>query len=159
MSWTKRQIVTAAYTELGLANYVFDLEPEQLQTACFQMDAMFAYWEGMGIHLGYTASDDPTTTSLDDSSGIPGYANAAAYLNLAIAIAPSMGKSVAPETAAKAKRTYMSMLSKTMVPVYEMQLPATLGRGAGRKNLERPFSDTPTDNINTGPEGQLDLFN
>ena len=34
MAWTKRQIVTQAFEEIGLASYVFDLEPEQLRAPC-----------------------------------------------------------------------------------------------------------------------------
>ena len=33
MSWTKRQIVEQALEELGLASYVFDMQPEQVESA------------------------------------------------------------------------------------------------------------------------------
>lgn len=159
MSWTKRELITAAYTELGMANYVFDLEPDQLQTAVLRMDSLFAHWEGMGIHLGYATSDTPGSANLDTPSGIPGYANAAAYLGLALILAPSVGKNISPITAAGARATYLGLLRKSMVPTIEKQLPGTMPRGAGHKDRESPFVDAPTDPIDTGPEGQLDLFN
>ena len=40
MGWTKRQFVTQAFEEIGLASYVFDLTPEQLQSALRRLDAM-----------------------------------------------------------------------------------------------------------------------
>jgi hypothetical protein len=44
MGWTKRQFITQAFEEIGLAAYVFDLTTEQLQSALRRMDAMVAGW-------------------------------------------------------------------------------------------------------------------
>jgi hypothetical protein len=33
VSYTKRQLVEGAYAEIGMASFVFDLEPEDLQSA------------------------------------------------------------------------------------------------------------------------------
>lgn len=159
MSWTKRQIVTAAYEELGLASYVFDLEPEQLQSACRRMDSMFAGWEAKGIHLGYTSSDNPDTSSLDAVSGIPSYANSAAYLNLAVLTAPSMGKNISPITASAAKASFLSMLSRTMGAPVEYTISPTMPMGAGQKRLARPYAAEVEQTIETGPDGQVDFFN
>ena len=93
MGWTKRQLISAAYEEIGLADYVFDLEPSQLQGACRKMDAMLAEWEPK-VKLGYTSSDNPDTTDIDADSGLPSYANAAVYTNLAIRLGTSMGKNI-----------------------------------------------------------------
>mgnify|MGYP003525752305 CR=1 FL=1 len=53
MGWTKRQFVTQAFEEIGLAAYVFDLTPEQLQSALRRLDSMMASWNAKGIRLGY----------------------------------------------------------------------------------------------------------
>ena len=42
MGWTKQQLVEQAFEEIGMANYVFDLQVEQLQSAMYQLDAMMA---------------------------------------------------------------------------------------------------------------------
>lgn len=53
MGWTKRQFVTQAFEEIGLASYVFDLTPEQLDSALRRLDTMIASWNALGIRLGY----------------------------------------------------------------------------------------------------------
>jgi hypothetical protein len=53
MGYTKRQFISAAFEEIGLASYVFDLQPEQLQSALRRLDAMMADWNAKGIRLGY----------------------------------------------------------------------------------------------------------
>ena len=40
MSWTKKQLLDAAFTEIGLQNYAYDMEPEDAQSAITTMDAM-----------------------------------------------------------------------------------------------------------------------
>ena len=42
MSWTKRQIVEQALEELGLASYVFDMQPEQVESAKVIIERMEA---------------------------------------------------------------------------------------------------------------------
>ena len=42
--WTKREFITQAFEEIGLAAYVFDLTPEQLNSALRRLDAMVGGW-------------------------------------------------------------------------------------------------------------------
>ena len=51
MGWTKRQYIEQAFEEVGLAAYVFDLTPEQLQSALRKLDAMMAEWNAKGLRL------------------------------------------------------------------------------------------------------------
>ena len=53
MGWTKRQFIEQAFEEIGLAAYVFDLTPEQLQSALRRLDAMMAGWNTNGIRIGW----------------------------------------------------------------------------------------------------------
>jgi hypothetical protein len=63
MSYTKRQFVDAAFEEIGLASYVFDLTTEELLPRLVRrLDAMMAQWNAKGIRLGY-----PLPTSAADS--------------------------------------------------------------------------------------------
>lgn len=160
MSWTKKQLIEAAFEEIGLANYIFDLEPEQLQSACRRMDAMMSSWEALGIHVGYVSSDTPSSADINAQSGVPSYANSAIFLNLALAIAPMIGKNVSNETTLGAKKAYLTMLSKSMASPMEYQMPATLPRGAGQKQYNsRPFVNPPQNRLETGPDGELELIN
>ena len=131
MSYTKRQFVSAAFDEIGLAEYNFDLQPEQLQSAVRKLDAMVASWNGKGIKLSYPLVSSPENTSLDTETEVPDYANEAIYLNLAIRIAPSFGKQVSVETKADAKAAYQVVMQKAAQP-REMQI-TNLPSGAGNK--------------------------
>ena len=44
MGYTKRQYIEAALTEIGLADYVFNSTPQDLQTALRRLDGMMAEW-------------------------------------------------------------------------------------------------------------------
>lgn len=98
MGWTKRQFITQAFEEIGLAAYVFDLTTEQLQSALRRMDAMVAGWNSNGIRIGYPLPSSPQDSDIDVDTGVPDFANEAIYLGLAVRLAPSFGKTVAPET-------------------------------------------------------------
>jgi hypothetical protein len=130
MGYTKRQFVTAALEEIGLASYVFDLQPEQLQSALRRLDALMADWNGKGIRLGYPLPSSPQDSDLDEESNVPDAANEAVILNLAIRLAPSYGKQVAIETKASAKQGYDVLLQRATVPP-QQQLPGSLPSGAG----------------------------
>lgn len=159
MSWTKRQLITAAYRKLGIANYDFDLTPEQLQSACVDMDSLIASWEADGVHIGYASSDAPSTVDIDSDSGVPAYCNLAIYLNLAMLLAADYGKNITPDFQKKAEQAYKTMLLKSMPPVMEYQMPSTMPRGAGQKNYDWPYVNPPTDPLETGPEGEFEFYN
>ena len=157
MGYSKRQFVAAAFEEIGLASYVFDLQPEQLQAALRRLDAMIADWNGKGIRLGYPLPGSPQDSDLDEPTLVPDSANQAILTNLAIRIAPSYGKVVMPETKAVAKDSYNTLLQRATMPP-EQQLPATMPAGAGNKPwrvYDNPFIRPPVDPVDAGPDGPL----
>lgn len=157
MGYSKRQFVAAAFEEIGLASYVFDLSPEQLQSALRRLDAMMADWNGKGIRLGYPLPGSPQDSDLDEPTLVPDSANQAILTNLAIRIAPSYGKVVMPETKAVAKDSYNTLLQRATMPP-EQQLPATMPAGAGNKPwrvYDNPFIRPPVDPVDAGPDGPL----
>jgi len=157
MGYSKRQFVAAAFEEIGLASYVFDLSPEQLQSALRRLDAMIADWNGKGIRLGYPLPGSPQDSDLDEPTLVPDSANQAILTNLAIRIAPSYGKVVMPETKAVAKDSYNTLLQRATMPP-EQQIPATRPAGAGNKPwrvYDNPFIRPPVDPVDAGPDGPL----
>lgn len=132
MSWTKRQFVMQAFEEIGYSSYIFDLEPEQLQSALRRLDSMMGTWNGKGIRIGYPLPSSPELSELDTETEVQDSANEAIYLNLAIRIAPTVGKTVSTETKKSAKAAYNQLLALMTKPT-EMQLPTTLPSGAGNK--------------------------
>jgi len=159
MGWTKRQFVTQAFEEIGLAAYVFDLTSAQLESAMRRLDAMMASWNARGIRLGYPIPSSPQNSSLDQETEVPDSANEAIYSNLAIKLAPGFGKTPSVETKAAAKMTYDTLLSRAAMPP-EQQLPGTMPSGAGNKpwrTYDDPFLRKPVDPLLAGEDGEIEF--
>lgn len=159
MSWTKRQFVEAAFEEIGLASYVFDLQPEQMNMALRRMDAMMATWNTKGIRLGYPLPSTANGSDLDDDSNLPDAANQAVILNLAIQLAPGFGKQVSQDTKRNAKDAYRGLLMISTQPP-EMQMPGSMPSGAGNKpwqGVDREFLEEPVDPLLAGQDSVLEF--
>lgn len=160
MGWTRRQFVEQAFEEIGYASYVYDLEPEQLESAGRRLDAMVASWNGKGIRLGYPLPSSPEIADLDAETEVPDYANEAICFNLALRIAPTVGKQIAIETKINAKDLYKLLLQRASRPL-EQQLPSTMPSGAGNKpwrnNNNSPFLKGPVDPLLAGEDGPIEF--
>jgi hypothetical protein len=156
MSWTKRQFVVQAFEEIGYASYTYDLQPEQLQAGLRRLEALMGTWNGRGIRLGYPLTNNPDSAELDVSSNVPDAANEAIYTNLAIRIAPIVGKTVSMETKQAARSAYMELLSRFTKP-QEQQFPPTcqpaLATNLGGK-ISRSSQGLKTD-IDAGGDGPI----
>ena len=137
MSYTKREIVTAALAEIGLSSYAFDLSTDQLNQALMRLDAMVAEWNARGVRLGYPVPGTPGGSSLQDDSGIPDSAWTAAVTNLALQVAPSYGKTVSNQTLATARQSWNTLLAIAAAPI-EMNL-GMVPLGSGNKNIGGTF--------------------
>lgn len=159
MSYTKRQFVTAAFEEIGLASYVFDLTDDELTSACRRLDSMMAEWNSKGLRLSYPIPSSPETTSLDAETTVPDAANEAIIVNLGMRLAPSYGKQVMPGTAQTAREAYRALLSRYS-EIFEKQLPGTLPAGAGNKpwRYDDPFVQKPVDPLEVGGDGELEFY-
>lgn len=158
MGWTKRQFIEQAFDEIGLASYVFDLGPEQMQSALRRLDMMMAAWNALGLRLAYPLPSNPQDSDLDEETNVPDSANQAIYANLAIKLAPSYGKQVMSETKVSAKEAYNTLLSRAAMPM-EQQMPGTMPSGAGNKswrNYDDPFLQRPVDPVLAGQDGPID---
>lgn len=160
MSWTKKQFVEQAFTELGLASYVFDLQPEQMQTALVRLDALVANWNAKGFRIGWPISAGPDNGDLDQVTECPSFAQEAIYLNLAVRLAPGFGKVVSDDLKRNAHDAYNTLANRFAFPE-QLQYPGTLPRGAGNKPLTMSstlnFATPPVDPLIAGPDAPLDL--
>lgn len=159
MGWTKRQFVTQAFEEIGLAAYVFDLTPEQLQSALRRLDSMMASWNAKGIRLGYPIPSSPDDSDLDEQTNVPDSANETIYTNLGVRLAPSFGKTVSPDLKSIAKAGYDTLMSRAAMPP-EQQLPGTMPSGAGNKpwrTYDDPFLRQPSDPVLAGQDGPIEF--
>lgn len=159
MSWTKKNLIDQAFEEIGLAAYVYDLTPEQYQSALRRLDAIVATLEAKGIRLGYPLPSAPNSSSLTVETNVPDTAAEALFTMLAIRIAPQFGKTVSMETKQVARASYLSLLQKAVGVPNERQLQGTLPRGAGNKpwRYDTVYVDQPDDPLAVGPDADFDF--
>lgn len=159
--WSKRQLIDEAYGELALQGYVFDISPEEQQTALRRLDTMMATWEARGVRVGYPFPSSPDDSDLDEDSGLPSSAVETVYLNLAIRLAAGKGKQLSVDTRRTAGQGYDTLLWAAAQPIPQ-QLPNTLPRGAGNKPwgaIDRPFFNSPnTERLVSDDPGSLGLL-
>lgn len=160
MGWSKRQFIEQAFDEIGLAGYVFDLSPDQLESALRKLDAMMAQWNAKGIKIGYPLATSPQNSDIDQETDVPLESAEAIYTNLAMRIASSFGKAVPLETKQFAKIAYDTLLSAAAFP-RQQQMPGSMPAGAGNKpwrDRDDPFLRQPDESpLTVGGNGQLDF--
>jgi hypothetical protein len=158
MPWTKRQFVEQAFEEAGFASYVYQLTTDQLRSGLRRLDNMMSMWSASkSIDLGYPITSNPQDSSLDTMTNVPAHANSAVYLNLALLLAPSLGKAVPIELKNAAHTAFRGLLSLAAMPD-QMQYPNTLPSGAGNKSYRfyREYMRTPeTGPLRLSENGQL----
>lgn len=157
MGWTKRAFVTAAFSEIGIASYDIALPADQVVSAVQRLDAMMADWNGRGIRLGYPL-EGPTATDIDAESGVPDWANRAIICNLALEIAPGVGRQPMPATSRNAKMGFSTVSARCTRPL-PMQLPGTMPAGQGnrwQRTTLNPFLNPPADEIAAGDDGIIE---
>jgi len=159
VGWTKRQIVMAAFEEIGLGAEAYDVQPGQLQSALRRLDVMVAEWNGRGIRIGYPLPASPSESDIDDATNVPDSAVETLFLSLAVRIAPSYGKQVLPDTKASSIRGYNTLIARATSPV-EMSFPSSMPAGAGHKPWRagnEEFLEPPPDPLLAGDDGALDF--
>lgn len=157
MGWTRRQYINAAMIEIGIAEYDFDIQPEQYQTAQRRLDAMILTWNGRGLRLGPNIAASIDGSQLDVDVGIPDIANEAVILNLAVALAPSFGKTVSPDTKTGARFALNTVFARFAKPI-EQQFPGTLPLGSGNKYwiYGNPFTARPEEPLTANTDSVLE---
>jgi len=148
---TKRSLIAQAFDEFGLAEYVFDATPEELQSAFTRLQRQMTQWDGIGIRTGYNLAGD-----IDAESNLPDTAENAVALNLAVACAPSYGKALSVDTKVAAKNalnTLMTTLRQYPEIPYPSRLP--IGTGNDRSVLDPqyfgPGNEEIVPGLNDGP--------
>mgnify|MGYP001558674587 CR=1 FL=1 len=160
MGYSKLELVGAAFEEIGLPGYEFDLTSEEQASALRRADALAASWNSLGIRIGYALPSTPGGSDINAQSGITDDAYEAFYTALAIRMAPTFGKAVSNETRIAAKRSYDALLSRAMSDPPRVQLPGTMPAGAGNRRFRgtiRPFLTPPVTNIDAGPDAELEF--
>lgn len=159
MSWTKRQFITAAFNEIGIANYTFDVPPDTQEAALRKLDAMMQRWDSIGLRLSYPFNVSPEDADIDEETNVPDKANEAVYLNLAVALAPMMGKALSPITGSRAREALQELKGIYKAPPTVQRSPTVAG--AGHKPWRNwgtgEFLPEPDDPIELGLDSDLEL--
>jgi len=133
MGWTKKQLITQAFEEIGLSASIYDITPAQLETAANKLNAMMASWSLSGVRVGWASPSSQALNDINQDSLAPDYANEAIYTNLAVRLSSSFGKVVSPELRALSMASYSDLVNALTGDPPESQLPSTLPIGAGYK--------------------------
>ena len=127
MNLAKIDIITAAFTEIGLVGYAADATPDELTAASTQLDRMIGKWAGDGLPVRFTTG----STSLTAKITIPEWAAEAIVLNLAIRMAPSFGRTAMPATKADAAQALETVRKRSVImqpmPIDNQVAPAGAG--------------------------------
>lgn len=151
---TKEDLVNAAYAEISLAGYVFDIDPEEKQTALMRLERMAAAMDARGIRIGYNLAG--ADAQLTDPVGIPDWAEEAYYTNLAKRLSVTLGKQLLPETLIAAKEGMETLLLGSM-HIPQMQMPRHMPIGTGnRRNAKNQQFFNPVDRLTTRQDDVLE---
>ena len=152
MGWTKQQLIQQAYTEIGKNPNIFNIDPDDMESALRTLDSMMASWNNRGIRLGYALPSSSDSSSLDSESGVPDWANEAIYLTLAVRLAPGIGKTPTPQTLLAARTAFATLPNRGAFPP-EQQFRNGLPSGAGNKpqrTANYTFLPPPVDALTAG---------
>lgn len=159
MGYSKRQFINAAFEEIGLARYAFDIAPEQEESALRLLDSMMAEWDSTGIRLGYPLPDSPGYSEINQATGVPDAAYEAIRTNLACKLAPQFGKQVLPATMRSAAVS-MNALRTRFAQIPSMQFPRGVPVGAGNRwqtAFNQPFLRYPVPTLDAGTDSTLEF--
>ncbi|TAM07251.1 MAG: hypothetical protein EPN70_03505 [Paraburkholderia sp.] len=152
---TKGDLVNAAYEEIALAGYVFDVTPEERNTALMRLERMAAGWDARGIRLGYNLAG--SQASVNDNVGIPDWAEEAFYTNLARRLASTLGKQLHADTIRAATEGYRTLCLVAAQSIPQMQMPRHMPIGLGnRRNTKNQQFFAPVDRVTTTTDALLE---
>jgi hypothetical protein len=149
MGWTKLDFIKSGYEEIGLADYVFDLQAEDISSALLRLDSMMAEWDVRGIRVGYPLTSSPNDSASDTEFDVPLFATGAIIYNIAVLLGAKEGKIVSPATK-KAAKEGLDNLYLQCVHIPVQQQPRRMPIGAGNRRYRffqgrffRPIETTP----------------
>jgi hypothetical protein len=147
----KRRIIEMAFGKCGLAGYEFGRTPEEVNDALTELDAMMLEWPFSG--LGYVQPAYGLGKP-EELSGIPDDTTAAVATQLALRLAPNMGKTLSPEANAAVARS-MALLHAKVAEIPTMPFAAHTLRGAGSRTPFGPFIEETSPVILSDDPGDL----
>jgi hypothetical protein len=129
---TKGALVIRALGKIGIANYVFDIEAEEDNSALRQLDSLASDWQSKLEDFGYIQPATRGTSSPSDVSGINAADEDAFIYNLAVLLAPDYGKTPSPFVLRRAADTRSGLFIR-YARKYDYQISDKIPVGAGNR--------------------------
>lgn len=115
MSITKGELVIRALKMLGVVDSITSPDPAEIADGLETLDAMVAEWENHGIRLGYQLTSDGVPVDPGDESGLADKHVMGVAANLAVNMAPLIGREAQPTIRSRAKLFYEGLLSVELI--------------------------------------------
>lgn len=139
---TKRTIIEMAFEECGMADYEFNTSNEEKASALRKLDALMALWAGPGFNLdlGYNFPAVIGQGNYSDPAGVPDSTLEAVSAHLAARIAPTIGKSLSPETKTALNRSLNALRAQyAVIPNRRLPRGTIVGAGQKPRSVWSPF--------------------
>jgi hypothetical protein len=135
---TKSDILNAAYGEMGLSGYAFDMSSDEVGDGLRKLDMLMAAAPFGNVPLGYNF---PTTVSdLKDPTGFSDSFAQTIAIALARRIAPSKGKQLSGETHKDYQAGLNALLAAfACIPASRMRSNTPVGSGNKWRSTWRPY--------------------
>lgn len=150
MNITKGELVTRALKLLGVVDSITSADPEEIRDGLDTLDAMIAEWENHGIRLGYILPSGELPSMPDDESGLADVKVFGVAQNLAVNLAPMLGREAQPTVRSRAKLFYEGLFS---VELIQRQSDPMMPTGTG--NCYVGGYQPPDDDITIENDGTL----
>lgn len=129
----KRDLIQQAYGICGQAGYEFEIEPEEFAAANAILDGMmYELRDYQGVILNYNFPEVGSVGNPEDESGIPYPATRGVVSGLAMRLAPSIGKTLSPESQRALSRSWTLLLANNITTPH-MEMGRHTPRGAGNR--------------------------
>jgi hypothetical protein len=138
---TKGDIVAAAYEEMGLPNYEFDMSAEEWVSSLKKLDLLMAARPFVNLPLGYNFPATLGTSGKLDPVGFADTFSQTIAISLAKRIAPSKGKQLSSDT----KKAYQAGLNDLLaqastIPTQRLRGNTPLGSGNRWRATWAPYA-------------------
>lgn len=111
MSIIKGDLVTRALKMLGVVDSITSPDPAEIADGLETLDSMVAEWENHGIRLGYQLAPEGVPADPGDESGLADKYVMGVAANLAVNMAPLIGREAQPTIKSRAKLFYEGLFS------------------------------------------------
>lgn len=137
---TKGILAYMAFEEIGLAPYEFDFTAQELASALRRLDALMIELETQGMALNYNYPPAMGQSQPTDSSGIDDRAVNAVIQQLALRLAPAIGKTLSVESKASYTQSLAALrVMYAVIPERTLQRDTPIGAGNKPWSSWNPF--------------------